>query len=123
MLMRRVPLPKKRAMPRRNGGRVTHGRVKANGRFPDKHAKEYWNSLDRRCVVCGARDTVIHHILARLPQKVRQRDHRYVAVLCARHHNMGDTSVHLLGSEAAFQEETGVDLVAIAIENWSNWNG
>lgn len=123
MLMRRVPLPKKRAMPRRNGGRVQHGRIKANGRFPDGHVKEYWNNLDRRCVVCGAGDTVIHHILARLPQKVRQRDHRYVAVLCARHHNMGDTSVHLLGSEAAFQEETGVDLVAIAIENWSNWNG
>jgi len=123
MLMRRVPLPKKRAMPRRNGGRVQHGRIKANGRFPDKHVKEYWNSLERRCVVCGAGDTVIHHILARLPQKMRQRDHRYVAVLCASHHNMGDTSVHLLGSEAAFQEATGVDLVAIAIENWSNWNG
>lgn len=123
MLMRRVPLPKRRAMPRRNGGRVQHGRMKAHGRFPDSHVKEYWSGLERRCVVCGAGDTVIHHILARLPQKVRQRDHRYVAVLCAAHHNMGDTSVHLLGSEAAFQESTGIDLVAIAIENWSAFNG
>jgi len=124
MLMRRVPLPKKRAMPRRNGGRVQHGRMKVNGRFPDKHVKEYWNSLERRCVVCGAGDTVIHHILARLPQKVRQRDHRFVVVLCATGcHNFGPDSVHMLGSEAAFQEATGIDLVAIAIENWSAFNG
>lgn len=123
MLMRRVPLPRKRAIPRRSEGRVDHGRVKARGRFPDKHVKEYWSSLERRCVVCGAGDTVIHHILARLPQKTRQRDHRYVAVLCASHHNMGDASVHMLGTEAAFQEATGIDLVSIAVDNWSNWNG
>lgn len=123
MLMRRVPLPKKRAMPRRNGGRVQHGRIKANGRFPDKHVKEYWNSLERRCVVCGAGDTVIHHILARLPEKVRQRDHRFVTVLCLRHHNDGPGSIHGEGTEAKFQEVTGVDLVAIARTNWSAYNG
>lgn len=123
MLMRRTPIAKKRATPRRTGGRVEQLRIKPKGRFPDKHIKEYWTSLDRRCVVCGAGDTVIHHILARLPQKTRQRDHRYVAVLCASHHNMGDTSVHLLGSEAKFQEATGVDLIAIAVRNWGNWNG
>lgn len=123
MLMRRTPIAKKRVTPRRDEGRVQHGRVKAKGRFPDNHVKEYWNSLERRCVVCGAGDTVIHHILARLPQKVRQRDHRYVAVLCARHHNAGPGSIHGEGTEAKFQEVTGVDLVAIAIENWSKWDG
>ncbi|WP_156028982.1 hypothetical protein [Sphingobium sp. DC-2] len=97
--------------------------MKAKGRFPDRLVKDYWSSLERRCVVCGAGDTVIHHILARLPQKTRQRDHRYVAVLCASHHNMGDASVHLLGSEAKFQEATGVDLIAIAVKSWENWNG
>jgi len=123
MLMRRVPLPKKRAMPRRNGGRVQRGRIKAKGRFPDSHVKEYWNSLDRRCVVCGAGDTVIHHILARLPEKVRQRDHRFVAVLCVRHHNSGPGSIHGEGTEAKFLEVTGCDLVAIARTNWSAYNG
>jgi len=123
MLMRRVPLPKRRAMPRRNGGRAQHGRIKAKGRFPDSHVKEYWNSLERRCVVCGAGDTVIHHILARLPEKMRQRDHRFVAVLCNRHHNAGPGSIHGEGTEAKFQEVTGVDLVAIARTNWSAYNG
>lgn len=123
MLMRRTPLPKKRAAPRRNEGRVSHGRVKAKGRFPDANVHRYWETLERRCVVCGAGDTVIHHILARLPEKVRQRDHRFVAVLCPTHHNMGDTSVHMLGSEAAFQKATGVDLVDIARENWNRYDG
>ena len=124
MLMRRTPIAKKRATPRRDEGRVQHGRVKVKGRFPDRLVKEYWNSLERRCVVCGAGDTVIHHILARLPQKARQRDHRYVAVLCATGcHNFGPHSVHMLGSEAKFQEVTGVDLVAIAITNWEAYHG
>src|SRR3546814_7688390 len=78
--------------------------MKPNARFPDAKVKAYWSSLERRCVVCkSTQDTVLHHILARLPQKLRQRDHRFVAILCAAHHNMGDDSVHLLGSEAAFR--------------------
>src|SRR3546814_7087570 len=90
-------LKAKRAGPRT-------GRMKPNARFPDAKVKAYWSSLERRCVVCkSTQDTVLHHILARLPQKLRQRDHRFVAILCAAHHNMGDDSVHLLGSEAAFQ--------------------
>src|SRR3546814_16456686 len=78
----------------------------------DVCSSDLWSSLERRCVVCkSTQDTVLHHILARLPQKLRQRDHRFVAILCAAHHNMGDDSVHLLGSEAAFQHRHGVDLV------------
>src|SRR3546814_18331862 len=93
--------------------------MKPNARFPDAKVKAYWSSLERRCVVCkSTQDTVLHHILARLPQKLRQRDHRFVAILCAAHHNMGDDSVHLLGSEAAIQHRHGVDLVKIAVDNW-----
>lgn len=124
-MLRRVPLKRtgaiqrKRAVARRNEGRVKHARIKRQARFPDGKEQAYWNALERRCNVCGsAVDTVIHHILARLPQKIRQRDHRFVAVLCAQHHNMSDCSVHMLGSEAAFEEATGVDLVDIAVRNW-----
>lgn len=127
MLMRRTPLPKKRKEPRRSEGRVQHGRIKPKGRFADRHVTAYWSSLERRCVVCGAgtgpEDTNIHHILARLPEKVRQRDHRFVVVLCLRHHNGGPGSVHGEGTEAKFQELTGIDLVAIARENWNAYNG
>lgn len=127
MLQQRTPLPKKRATPRRDERRVQHKRVKPNGRFADSHVRTYWESLVRRCVVCGAgtgpEDTNIHHILARLPEKERQRDHRFVVVLCLRHHNAGPGSVHGEGTEAKFQELTGVDLVEIARTNWSNFNG
>src|SRR3546814_17165733 len=89
--------------------------MKPNARFPDAKVKAYWSSLERRCVVCkSTQDTVLHHILARLPQKLSQRDHRFVAILCAAHHNMGDDSVHLLGSVAAFQHRPGVELMQIA---------
>lgn len=123
MLQRRVPLKRTgklnavRKVPRTN-------RMKANARFPSKHEERYWQSLERRCVACGAtQDTVIHHILARIPQKQRQRDHRFVVRLCATCHNMGTDSVHLLGSEEAFQHRHGVDLVAIAVDNWGRFDG
>src|SRR3546814_16734534 len=80
-LKRTGGLKAKRAGPRT-------GRMKPNARFPDAKVKAYWSSLERRCVVCkSTQDTVLHHILARLPQKLRQRDHRFVAILCAAHHN------------------------------------
>lgn len=124
MLMRRTPLAKARANPRRDEGRVQHGRVKAKGRFPTTHHKRYWDSLDRQCAVCGRMDaTVIHHILAPMVEKMRPRDHRFVAVLCPQHHNMGNISVHLLGSEEAFRDVTGIDLVEVARANWSKFDG
>ncbi|MES2173886.1 MAG: hypothetical protein V4523_08050 [Pseudomonadota bacterium] len=122
--MRRTPLAKKRATPRRDEGRVRHERIKDRGRFPTEHVKRYWETLERRCVSCGrSGETVIHHILARLSEKLRQRDHRFVVMLCPGCHNMSDTSVHMLGSEAAFHSATGIDLVEIACANWSKYDG
>lgn len=124
MLMRRTPIAKKRAKPRRNEGRVQHGRVKARGRFATDHVKRYWETLERKCVACGRTDaTVIHHILAPMAEKLRKRDHRLVVILCPGCHNGNDISVHLLGSEALFQEKTGIDLVEVARVNWSNFHG
>lgn len=123
MLQRRSSLKRSgklnavRKVPRTN-------RMKANARFPSKHEERYWSTLEKRCVACGAtEDTVIHHILARIPQKTRQRDHKYVCRLCPDCHNMGDHSVHLLGSEERFQHRRGVDLVKIAVDNWERFDG
>jgi hypothetical protein len=123
MLQRRTPLKRTgklnavRKVPRTN-------RMKANARFPSKHEERYWASLPKVCVACGATDTVIHHILARIPQKVRQRDHRFVVRLCATGcHNFGPDAVHTLGSEAAFFHRAGVDLVKIAVANWESFSG
>ena len=99
------------------------GRMKANARFPSKHEERYWASLDKCCVACGAGETVIHHILERIPQKVRQRDHRFVVRICPACHNMGTDSVHRLGSEELFKHRHGVDLVTIAVDNWERFSG
>src|SRR3546814_19069184 len=90
MLQRRTPLKRTGGLKAKRAGPRT-GRMKPNARFPDAKVKAYWSSLERRCVVCkSTQDTVLHHILARLPQKLRQRDPRFVAILCAPHPNMGD---------------------------------
>jgi hypothetical protein len=59
--------------------------------------------------------------MADAPGKVRRRDEWFVVLLCSRCHNMGTKSVHLLGSEAMFMRETGVDLVAVAVANLAAW--
>src|SRR3546814_17313604 len=82
MLQRRTPLKRTGGLKAKRAGPRT-GRMKPNARFPDAKVKAYWSSLERRCVVCkSTQDTVLHHILARIPQKLRQRDNRCVAILC-----------------------------------------
>lgn len=84
--------------------------------------ERYWDSLPDYCQACwDVCDLVIHHLLAEAPGKLSRRDHMLVNRLCARCHNMGTVSVHLLGSEAKFEEMTGVDLVAIAVRNRDEW--
>src|SRR3546814_12126925 len=125
MLQRRTPLKRTGGLKAKRAGPRT-GRMKPNARFPDAKVKAYWSSLERRCVVCkSTQDTVLHHILARLPQKLRQRDHSFVAILCAAHHNMGDDSVHLLGSEAAFRSEerrVGKECVSTFRSRWLTYH-
>src|SRR3546814_10159480 len=75
----------------------------------------YWSSLERRRVVCkSTQDTVLHHILARLPQKLRQRDHRFVAILCAAHHNMGD--------DRSEERRVGTECVSTCRYRWSPYH-
>ena len=117
MLARRAPLRStklpNRSKPIRQGSR----RAVSRGVKPDAEAKRYWDSLADICEGCGRHgDTVVHHIMADAPCKGGRRDHMLVVKLCAGCHNVDTHSVHLLGSEAAFQRVHGVDLVGIAVE-------
>lgn len=73
------------------------------------------------CCVTGRKPVAIHHLM-KCPGKVRRRDHRFVVPLIPELHNMGDNSVHMLGSEARFKEIHGVDLAALAVSLWENRN-
>lgn len=95
--------------------------VKRRRKYVPVAIGRYWNSLPDCCVACGAPGTVPHHILANAPGKKGRRDDMLIARICPNCHNMGTVSVHLLGSEAAFERETGVDLVAIAVRNRDAW--
>jgi len=63
------------------------------------------------CLVCHSPANV-HHIM-RAPGKVRRRDHRWIVPLCRTHHQ-DRWGVHGLGSERAFAEHYGIDLLAVA---------
>src|SRR3546814_11274908 len=85
MLQRRTPLKRTGGLKAKRAGPRT-GRMKPNARFPDAKVKAYWSSLDRRSAVCNStQDTVLHHILARLPQKLSRTDHRFVVFLYSAH--------------------------------------
>jgi hypothetical protein len=114
--MKRSGFLSRRVKPRKRLRVVGHNRIKPrSGARPTASERRYWDSLPNVCASCGTReDIVVHHILAPSPLKRQRRDHLIVAKLCAFHHNMGSSSVHALGSEAAFQRVHGVDLVAIA---------
>ena len=69
------------------------------------------------CIVTGNPNAVTHHIM-HMTGKRAGRDHRFIVRLTPELHNMGTTSVHLLGSEAKFQLIHDVDLVAEAVRLW-----
>jgi hypothetical protein len=52
------------------------------------------------------------------PGKIRRRDHRFVAPLCLDHHT-GSAGVHGLGSEAAFEDYYGIDIIAWSVRQWA----
>lgn len=118
-LSRKTPLKQRKPLSREPMRRKPRPAVPAT-------VQRYWDSLPSRCEGCGHWDharelVVIHHILAEAPGKIGRRDDTLVVKLCPLCHNMGTKSVHLLGSEAAFKRETGVDLVAIAVRNRDAW--
>ena len=123
--MRRTPLRSQRPTPRRTAPeRVAHTRVKPKaGAAPTAEQERFHASLKSlpcQCN-CGRPGECTHHLLARVPGKVGRRDHWFVVRLSNHCHNLGPKSVHLLGSEAAFLREHGVDLAAVAVANRELW--
>lgn len=67
------------------------------------------------CLVCQ-RPAEIHHILASKARRWR-RDNSMVVPLCESCHR-GRYGVHGLGSEAAFKDHYGIDLIEEARKLW-----
>lgn len=121
MLKQRTPLKRKRDTPRRNEGRVQHGRMKPKGNstLEEKHVARL---RTLKCCVPGCnRFSITHHLMKTpLPHpKRKRRDHRYSVNICNEHHNLHSDSVHLLGSEEKFNAMHGVDLFALALQEWA----
>ena len=116
-MLRRSPLNAKRVTPRRNEGRVAHVRIKPKAKAaPTAKEKRHMDRIaSLGCLKCG-KPASLHHLM-KAPGKVRRRDHRFVVPLCRDHHQ-GDEGVHGLGSEAAFKERHGIDLIAWGVAAW-----
>ena len=118
MFARRAPLKQGKPLSRGKPMRRRSPNAVVRGVEPNADELAYWDTLGALCEGCDrGGDVVVHHILANAPGKGRRRDHMLVVKLCPDCHNMGNNSVHLLGSEAKFLEKTGRDLVAISVAN------
>lgn len=81
--------------------------------------RKYWDWLPDRCP-CGAPSEQLHHIIHINGQRIT-KDDMLVTKLCANCHQLSDVSVHRLGGERQFLEQTGWDLVHLSILNRHNW--
>lgn len=91
--------------------------------MPTAAVKRYWDWLEQSqeaCPACGRPSECIHHIMHILRQRI-SKDDWLVVKLCRDCHQTGKISVHGLGGERPFLEETGTDLVALAILNRHNF--
>lgn len=90
------------------------GRMKQK---PSKQPKHLARVAGMGCLVCHG-PAVIHHVNERGHGR-ETKDDRYVTPLCALHHNMGNDSIHLLGSNARFFQVHGIDLAKEADWLWT----
>lgn len=121
--MKRTPLRAKRAKPRRNEGRVQHGRMKPKvGAPPTAEERLHLERVAKLpCLVCGRASTV-HHVTATVHGGRISRSHKRVVPLCPRHHQIqwGPTeSVEALG-HGGFYHTYGIDLLSEADKLWKN---
>lgn len=118
--MRRTPLRSKRPTPRRNGGRITHERMKPKSSAKAKSADEK-RHMDRvakmPCLVTGCNNGVqVHHVVSDGLKRIT-KTHKRVVPLCSMHHADGPQAVHRIG-HARFTEIFGIDLLAMADQLW-----
>lgn len=81
---------------------------------PNAAEKRHWERVSKiPCLVCGSRETTIHHVTASIHGGRLKRDHTLVAPLCKYHHqNVWDSkdSVEAL-SHKGFYAKYGIDLL------------
>ena len=123
-MLRRSPLKAKRATPRRNLGRVQHGKTKDGGaRPPTKEERRHMDRVaSQGCLVCGGPAT-IHHVTSDGYKRIA-RSHKRVTPLCSLHHLIQHgpkESVEALG-HAGFKRRYGVDLLVVADDLWEKRN-
>lgn len=114
--MKRSPMPKKRATPRRKGPKAP--RIKP-GRAEDPAHLARVRSLP--CIVCQRNGldqttpTEAHHIRASVGMGQKAGDHEAVA-LCASHHRTGKVSIHLAPDLFKWMYGTERELLAKTLE-------
>ena len=123
-MLRRSPLKPKREKPRRNEGRVTHGRMKEKASRDPNTEERAFHKLVRSvgCLVCG-RPATIHHVTSDGHKRIA-RSHERVTPLCPQHHqkvfdpkDADPISVEGL-THAGFTARYGVDLLKWATDAW-----
>lgn len=124
--MKRSRLNPKRTTPRRNEGRITHGRIKpkAGAKPTPEEARHIARVRKLPCLVSGKRATV-HHVTGYADRPGRfSRSHRLVVPLAGEYHQTvrdpsarNPSSVEGL-SHQGFYEKYGIDLLAEAKRLW-----
>lgn len=122
MLTSRKPLPRKRATPRRNEGRVQHGHIKERyNPVPNAAEARHETRLQEMpCIGCSKVGNIeCHHTLEDFPAKRWRRDHRYQLPVCPDCHR-GPQGIHGIGNEAKWAETVGLRCTGdIAQELWA----
>lgn len=123
-LKRRTPLRSRAVMPKTKHPERTAKLGRMKRKATDMTALEE-RHLERvrkmPCIVTGYKPAGVAHHLMKAPGKRCRRDHRWIVPVTALYHNLGDRSVHALGSEAAFEDHHGFKrglLIELAARLW-----
>lgn len=120
-------LSPKRAKPRRNEGRVRHGRVKPRASAPPtaEEAAHLAYVASLPCLVSGERPVQVHHVTASIHGGKISRSHKRIVPLAPRFHQIQfgpRESVEALG-HGGFYRTYGIDLLAVAERLWEGGTG
>ena len=98
MLHQRAPMPKKRATPRRNEGRIQHKRMSGEPITKTAAMKRYHDYVAALpCIACGCFGVHVHHVISDGFKRIT-RNHWLVLPMCAWCHTDGPDALHEIGT-------------------------
>ena len=119
-MLRRVPLKRtgaiarKRAVPRRNEGRVQHPRrSKAKTAQEKRHHRAV---AAMPCIACGSWPVHVHHVISDGFRRI-SRNHKLVLPVCPECHQNGPTAIHKIGTRA-WNDLHGIDQLERSKRLW-----